>query len=111
MTPIQHRSQTHRDRLDELYPPGSERASARDPTASYFGAVAVPSEPSRDLFMRAAVESILRESNEAVAGIDLYERDERVGSELDQAPRTVCDYVFFDAEDRILRAYRRFAPC
>lgn len=108
-TPMDDRPQTHRERLDELYPPGADRTGSRDARASYLGAVAIPAEPSP--FLRAAIESISRESDEAIAGIDLYERDEHSGRGRDRASHTVCDYVFFDTGDRILRAYRRFRPC
>lgn len=113
---------TYRERLDALYPPGALHTAAQGYDAERLDTIRVPEETSAEAvpgpadrrFLRVALGELRREELGPVAGFDRYERRERPG-EIDAGapaePRTVCDLVFFDDEGRILRAYRRFAPC
>ena len=102
---------TSRSRLDKLYPPGSARLTTSTRNGEYLGFALLESAPELDMFTKATVGEIHDDGLGTVTGFDFFEVRERSRADHTPLDRTVCDDVFFNAQGRILRAYRRFDSC
>ena len=101
-----------RAHLDSLYPLGAERpmryseADGESHETVFFG-----EEPPADRTIRRALEDLQSRGLPRAVGYDVFSISGRV---LAYGGDVVClrvDYVFFDAANRIIRAYRQHLTC
>lgn len=104
-------TETYRGRLDRLYPPGAGRLPGPRRDARYLGAASLTPETPLDPFLEGALGSMRADGLARAVGYDVYELEQVPAWDGGGARRRVCDLVFYDANERILRAYRRFEPC
>lgn len=106
-TILQRSESSHRDTLDRLYPPGSDRAEIMERWGEPLRSRRV-TENRDDGFMQFAAQVIERDLETAPVTCDVYWVF-RMGLASAFGPAGVYwDYVFYDLEGRVIQARRRF---
>ena len=101
--------------LDRLYPPGEPRAEAARSTSRHENtlvrSVLREAESGRLALPPGTAAALGPDRLSGAAGYDAYRARVRRGQGYSARWRQYCDYVFFDASERIVAAYRSADEC